>query len=374
MHRQLRLILTLLAAFLAWQTEGKGDDAGPDFYATVQDNFAKWDTNNDGSLSSDEILAAFANPDYHGRAAAAIAVLQKLETRHVGHHEETESFTLDQILQMRDQAKNGHDKNEATFKNYLKRIAAGSTDLFVHGIPQIDEIVQGGANDCYLISVIASLAYQRPLELSRMIQQGADGNYVVHFASVAPIKVSRLTESEAIAYNSSRDGLWLPILVKAFGEYKLAHGWDTTEATPVAEDPVEAVAIHGGNCAQVIKLFTGHGVKSHKPKDIEKDLRNQLTAAINERRVVVVGVPHHAMTAIAYDSKSDRIEIWNPWGSTSQFKTLDVKMQHGFFAIPISEFVEKCNNIMFEDPTVKANTKGDHPKKVGKGAAKNAAD
>ena len=90
--------------------------------------------------------------------------------------------------------------------------------------------------------------------------------------------------------------------------------------------------------------------------------------------MVVVGVPHHAMTAIAYVSKSDRIEIWNPWGSTSQFKTLDVKMQHGFFAIPISEFVEKCNNIMFEDPTVKANTKGDHPGKVGKGAAKNAAN
>jgi hypothetical protein len=49
-----------------------------------------------------------------------------------------------------------------------------------------------------------------------------------------------------------------------------------------------------------------------------------------------------------YDRKSDQLKIWNPWGSDGAYKELDVTMKDGFFTMPVSVFVEKCNNVMFE--------------------------
>ena len=74
------VVLTIFALVLDLQTIGvcKGDK--PNFYATVQDQFPTWDLNHDGALSGNEILQAFEDPKYVGQAAAAIAVLQQLET------------------------------------------------------------------------------------------------------------------------------------------------------------------------------------------------------------------------------------------------------------------------------------------------------
>jgi hypothetical protein len=42
------------------------------------------------------------------------------------------------------------------------------------------------------------------------------------------------------------------------------------------------------------------------------------------------------------------VQIWNPWGSDGAYKELDVTMKQGFFTMPVSAFVERCNNVMFE--------------------------
>jgi hypothetical protein len=328
----------------------KGDK--PNFYTTVQNQFPDWDLNHDGALSGKEILRAFENPKYVGQAAAAIAVLQQLETHHVGKNEPLESFTLNQLNQMENDAKPGHDKNQTRFLLILSRINAASPELFAHGLPRMDEITQGDTNECYFISVVAGLARARPEQLAKLIAAKPDGSFTVHFFGTAPINVTRPTTAQISAYSSAiSDGIWLPVLLKAYGVFKLNTGWSRTDMTPVEEDPMEAAAIHGGRSAPVIALLTGHGANGYKPASIADVLRKKLIRAFDEHRIVIIGAHGHALTGMAYDKASDQIQVWNPYGKSGSFKRWDIEMQNGIFALPISEFLEKCPKIEFEDPT-----------------------
>jgi hypothetical protein len=55
----------------------------------------------------------------------------------------------------------------------------------------------------------------------------------------------------------------------------------------------------------------------------------------------MVGAKGHAMTGIAYDREPDTIQVWNPWGNSGHFKEWGVKMEHGFFRMPITDLIEK---------------------------------
>jgi hypothetical protein len=346
------IVLTMFAAVLGLQTMGvcKGDK--PNFYATVQSQFPTWDLNHDDALSGNEILQAFENPKYIGQAAAAIAVLQQLETHHIGKNEPLESFRLNQLNQTENDAKPGHDKNQTRFLLILSRINAASPELFAHGVPRMDEITQGDTNECYFISVVAGLARARPQELAKLIEAKPDGTFTVHFFGTRPINVTRPTTAEISGYSSAiGDGIWLPVLMKAYGVLKLNTGWKSNDMTPVEEDPMEAAAIHKGHSAPVIALLTGHGANVFTPASIADVLRKKLTRAFDEHRIVIIGAHGHALTGIGYDRKSDQIQVWNPYGKSGNFKRWDIAMQNGIFALPISEFLEKCPKIVFEDPT-----------------------
>src|ERR1700733_14758695 len=214
------IVLTMSVAVLGLQNMGtcKGDT--PNFYATVQNQFPNWDLDHDGVLSDNEILKAFENQKYSGQAAAAIAVLQQIETHHIGNHEPLENFTLDQLSQTEKSAEPGHDKKQSRFMLILSRINAASPELFAHGIPRMEEITQGDTNECYFISVVAGLAHERPQELAKLIETKPDGSFTVHFFGTAPINVTRPTTAEISAYSSAiGDGIWLPVLVKAYGVF-----------------------------------------------------------------------------------------------------------------------------------------------------------
>jgi hypothetical protein len=92
----------------------------PNFYDVVQENFANWDRDKDGTLTGKEILRVFKSTHCTGSAAAAIAVLQRKETAHSSKNESLESFTLDQIMQMREQNRPRRDKNQMQFNECLK--------------------------------------------------------------------------------------------------------------------------------------------------------------------------------------------------------------------------------------------------------------
>jgi hypothetical protein len=105
--------------------------------------------------------------------------------------------------------------------------------------------------------------------------------------------------------------------------------------------------LHGGNAGMVVPLLTGHAAKTKKTAEMS-DLRKRLTNAFEKKQLVVVNVPGHCMTGVAYDHSTDHLKIWNPQGYTGKYKMLDAQMQHGFFSVPISEVKAKVSSITFE--------------------------
>ena len=200
----------------------------------------------------------------------------------------------------------------------------------------------------FITTLEAHLGIQRPKDLMRLIQDNNDGSYTVHFYGTDPIRIGCVSDAEISSYASTDDGLWLPVLLKAFGKLGLKKKWNNHDDTPTHEDPLEAMAIHGGNCAPVVGFLSGHAVNSKKPQEIAGNIRKQFVSAFDDHRMVMCGGPGHALAVIDYDRKSDQVKIWNPWGSDGAYKELDVTMKDGFFIMPVSAFVEKCNNVMFE--------------------------
>jgi hypothetical protein len=344
----LSLLLSTIVSFSGVQTAALCQDSDPGFYATVHERFSVWDANKDGVLTENEIVSRFQSKNCRGRGAAAIAVLNQLETGHLVKKEPLESFTLEQFDQMEANAKVGHDKHQKKYENCLKRINERSQVLFAHELPQIDGTAQHNTNDCYFLAVVASLSRQRPLDLKKLIEDNNDGSFTVRFFGVDPIRVGCISDAEIASYASSDDGLWVPVLLKAFGKLSLRKRWHGKDQTPIHEDPLEAMAIHGGSCAPVVGFLSGHAVNTKKPQEIAGNLRNQLKSAFDQHQMVMCGVPGHALAVMGYDRKLDQVQIWNPWGTDGAYKGLDVTMQKGFFTMPVSALVERCNHIVFE--------------------------
>ena len=345
----------LFVVAIGLQTAGRCADSdadiSQDFNATVNENFARWDRNHDGVLSAGEIKKAFSNPNTSGRAAAAITVLQRLESSHFSHHEPLQDFTLDQLNEMGSKGSAAYKKTKKSFANSLKKINEASPQLFAHGLPQIDEIRQGGANDCWFISVIGAMAHQRPRELANLIESNDDGSFTVYFHNHKPVKVNCPSAGELSAWNSNGgNGLWLHVLLKAYGKVELAKNIAKNKV-----DPIEGVVTHGGGTGPVVKLLTGHESDSKKVKEWGNSLRPRLTEAFAKNRLVFVGVPGHVMAGYGYDPQSDQLQIWNPWGSTGNYKELGANMKNGLFSVPMSEVFDKCTRITFENPNRRKN-------------------
>jgi hypothetical protein len=137
------------------------------------------------------------------------------------------------------------------------------------------------------------------------------------------------------------------VITKAYGKRKLNNKWRKTGVSKDQIDPLEAVALTGGNCSPVIALLTGHGTKKYHQDSINGDLRKKLIAAFKHHHLVTVGGPGHAMTGMGYDESTDRIQIWNPWGTSGNYKTR-VKMTHGVFSMPLPDFMQKATSIIIE--------------------------
>lgn len=108
--------------------------------------------------------------------------------------------------------------------------------LFPKGKDSIDGryVIQGGVYDCRFLSIIASFASSPKGKgvLFEMIKENPDGTYTVTFPNEKgnPITIAPLTEKEVSIYARLEDrvtkqnkGLWLAVLEKAFGKYRIEH-------------------------------------------------------------------------------------------------------------------------------------------------------
>jgi Calpain family cysteine protease len=352
------------------------------FADVVRDHFKAWDLDHNGHIEGHEIDALMSRRSIRGEAAAALAVLKIRERRTpsairpgftLSPHDIDDLDSLTDPIAL-DPAK-GPPKPfhaEANYKRYLKVLQSVEPRLYAGSGPDFSAMKQGPIGDCYFFCLTGFLAAKHPHKIRDMIQTTANGNYVVKFFDGESFPVNAPTEAELLVNNSAsslEDGVWLCVLEKALGKRLRARAKDAAKRTA---EPTDAMA-SGGSTAGVMTLYSGHKVKGIKLRDTRQanarlqEIRRELPITLAHGRMasVEMGDPpsgaakvrglgyHHAYAIMAFDSKSDRVSVWNPWGQNFKPKGPEgaengFTTEHGIFQVPLATLYEQFSTVHLE--------------------------
>jgi Calpain family cysteine protease len=200
-----------------------------------------------------------------------------------------------------------------------ERATANSNELFPNGLPSLDALRQGMLGDCYFIAALGGMLARDPSSIVRMIRRNLDGNavtsYTVTFAgAIGAQTVAPPTDGELARYSSSGiDGLWLPVIEKAYAQGRGGAG--VNRQTEIGE---------GGSISSGIDAFTAGGTDSDDLwcTDVATT-KTKLQNALNGRPAKIVTAnlasendlhlpSGHAYTVLAFDGSV--MTLRNPWG------------------------------------------------------------
>lgn len=320
-----------------------------DFFDVLRACFDSWDLNHDGILSGDEISIDLQNPAYQGKQAAALAALKTQERFDMRSTNKFSDFTLPEVERLQAAYAQGDKAAVALVRFYnggIGKISKQASELFKYGSPHISHIRQGHTSDCYFLAPVASMTEVRPQDLVKMIQANEDNTFTVRLHHFSPVLLRAPTEGEIATYtDAGDDGIWLMLLEKAYAMTKLR------DKHVEMLEALDLTTIHGGSSGKVIYYLTGHGSKHIKFTEpfIADTVRKIVSEALAAHRVITTGVPGHCLALLKYDAPSDSVLIWNPWGSSSLYKAVAEKMEHGYFWVSINDFVQKFKGITVEN-------------------------
>jgi hypothetical protein len=312
-------------------------------WATVaRARFSTWDRNGDGFISRAEANSLMLDPRITGAEAAAVAALHKAI-------EDLEELSNDELgdendgLSRTDLAAYEAGKQrgvDLSYTNGRSRIAGQSRVLFPNGAPTLSALRQGGLGDCYFLAALGSVIARDPMAVVRMIRENRKGKqvvgYTVDFPGRGTVTIAPPTDAEVARYSSSGgDGLWLPVLEKAYGQVK-GKSARTDRQAEVGE---------GDQLSEGVLTFSGHrGDHDFLALTGLAATRGKLTRAFKEGRIVTAAImtenrlklpKGHAYSVIGWDARADRITIRNPWGSNPKGAPGEAT---GVFTLPLPEF------------------------------------
>ncbi len=372
-------------------------------------NFASWDSDRSGALSTGEIEAAIANPRVTGKAAAAAVTLRraaKSKTYHLPEPITPESLTravadaksrLSVVAPAPPSDATVTATTNATspgaltitaapslaaprfafdrlYAGTVTRIEKVNRSLFASGPPKLSALKQGRIGDCFALAPLGALINRDPGEVVRMFQAEKDGEVTLTFGGGAKaVKVATVTDGEyALAASTGGDGLWANLYEKAVGQCRVEEKAGDTRTV------IGAVST-GGSAGKVIELLTGNKVKRFSCAPFQQNgkavldgayaetqlaaLRAMLTDAMGKKRLACAGTdknvsvpgisPNHAYALLEYDVARDEMLIWNPHGNTFKPKGAS-GLQYGYptaggkFRVPLPELVRIFRGLSFE--------------------------
>jgi hypothetical protein len=271
----------------------------------------------------------------------------------------------------------------------------------------LDDLRQGPLGDCFLVASIGSLVSHRPDDVDLLIQPIADGGFRVKFPRIEPMNLNPTQSERVISSSCAGEGFWLAALEQGYSRYReQIKGTTDEEATDMIS--------HGGTPSDAIAMMTGHRVKSirfpltlnRRQIDAQKilpGLRDDLVAAVKERRLIVADVldlrpkppatnpttapaatqaktppttrpvittvitqamlpkfppdinSKHAYAVLNFDPFTDMLEIWNPHGQTFVPKgppglTNGYPTKNGRFQLPLTEAYAFFTDFFIELP------------------------
>lgn len=335
------------------------------FIDVLTSSFLAWDVNQDGTLAKLEIDAALANSMIKGEAAAALAVVKRL------NRSKTWSaipLTLDGLTAV-PKTKEGPNLS-SMFDEGCKRIANAKRVLFVEAQPSVLKLQQGDMGNCFSLAPLGCMLSRNPAQVKAMFKENDDGTYEVKIGK-RNVRVAAPTDAE-IALSSSNEstGLWSNVYEKAAG---VARNELRKEGDRVST-PLDAIA-RGGSAGTMLAFITGNEMerftlkwaKGEKTTPAESEsklteLRAKLITAFAERRCVTTGTLSptmpgmrggHAYGVVGYEAVTDQIMTWDPHGDTFEPRGMPgpeagYSRRDGLCEMPLVVFVKQFSGLAFE--------------------------
>ncbi|MBU6451623.1 MAG: hypothetical protein KGS72_07595 [Cyanobacteria bacterium REEB67] len=295
---------------------------------TELDLFNRVDLNHDGKLSRSELaqsvrFAPIASevPALGQALADAPAGLAYLDVRHIYADERRADSDYNRMKFSLEQA--GKGLKEASSRELFADRANPLASI------KMDDVVQGSVGNCYFESVLASVAGNKPEIIRDSIKDNQDGTFTVTFKGDAahPVTVAAPTDTELAIYSQgSKDGIWAPVMEKAFSRYSVdvlkRPQFDGTAQDATAagmEMPTmklltgeNALAYHTTSCYENANLK----IPSGDPVEINDLVAKSAIDGLTGGKLVTVGTSdglarelgldaHHAYTVISYTPGAD---------------------------------------------------------------------
>jgi hypothetical protein len=374
------LSLPLIAGLIA-MTVGLASEAAPrraaaarrapiDISQNIQIDFQNWDSNHDGRLDLKELNAAIEKPAVTGLDAAIAVAFRRQLNADIKRDEEVQSLTA---------AEAAAAANEVPFQRQVKSIEAHihkvSRVLFLPTDPNLYTFHQGPVGDCYMMSVIGAVVFRDAKVIRSMIQPQANGGFIVHFASGRNTTIPPLTDGELVigSPEGSSHGIWMGVLEQTWAQLTREVRQQKTGKVIEDDEALDTDLIgHGGNPGPVIGRYTGHKA-SHAaigkwsrqdPGTVATRTEKLLAGLAADHRIVVAVTPHavdkklpvphgHAYGVLSYDTSRHMVRMFNPWGNKHQpagpsGMQYGYVTEHGFFEVPISDFVQIFSSVEYE--------------------------
>jgi len=190
--------------------------------------------------------------------------------------------------------------------------------------PSLDDISQGGLNDCYVFAAMAAIVNADPQRIKDMIKDNT-GSYTITFAGTGWFTADSQTVSADFVVGkhgnvTGRKALWPLLIEKAYAQEK--GGIEKLDT--------------GGNAGTAVDDFTDQGASRFDPRDKEADwilsklakahadkqpatiLSPKLDDASKEKKEMSDKIPGlhfwHFYPITEVDEKQRRVKLFNPWG------------------------------------------------------------
>ena len=213
--------------------------------------------------------------------------------------------------------------------------------LFVNGASYTD-VKQGAVPNCYFTASLAEVAWRNPNTVTNMFIVNGDGTYTVRFYNNSAAEYvtvdSYLPTTTATGYliyaspnqifNNSSNELWVALAEKAYVQLN-EMGWSRAGMTGSGQNAYSATA--SGAVWMPLGTITGQATASSTYAGQSPSF-NIFVAAFNAGSAIAFSslsnpasssiVANHAYAVVGYDSTSQTVTLFNPWGIESGLTTL----------------------------------------------------
>ena len=196
-----------------------------------------------------------------------------------------------------------------------------SDPLFGSGGPSINDISQGDLGDCYLLSVLSSVAKTDAALIRRVVTPNANGTYTVAFTGKTAVTVNAdlatLPDGRpAYAQLGSGNSLWVALVEKAYADYAnaKADSYTTIDGGWMGS----AFSALGLKNTSTFSATSANALATLVQKDLKaNDFVTMGTSSYVGVNSPLIGGHAYEINSVTVDKKGavSSITLRNPWGN-----------------------------------------------------------